>query len=154
MIFRVSGRILIPFYFIILLTLCVYTYIDAREFIVYIYHIKQITKDTSMVFLVQLIDMTMIAGLGIMMVKGGYNSFVTKDHGYRDQNITSGQLKVKMSTSIVNIVQVNILEKIVKNEAEWFILSKLAFVYILFLFGSWMLQEIEFRHVESEANYK
>src|SRR5438309_1241993 len=51
-----------------------------------------------MLFIVEVMDIAMIANLAKMTLTGSYNSFVTRTHGYPNENVSSGLLKVKMAT--------------------------------------------------------
>lgn len=144
-----SARWVLPFFYIILfMLLIVYAYFDVKEFINYIIHLKEMNKNTAMLVFIEMIDMTMIANLGSMVIMGSYNSFVDKEHGYKImKNISSGLLKVKISTSLVGVVAIALLQRaIIIEVVSWEILLKLGFVLSLFLFASLILMIVDSRH--------
>ena len=49
------------------------------------------------------VDIVMIANLVKMIITGSYNSFVSKKHDDENEKVSSGMLKVKMSTSIMGV---------------------------------------------------
>lgn len=61
-------------------------------------------------FALEDLDTTMIANLIIMAIKGSYHSFVSKTHKYKNENISSGTLKIKIGTSIINVTSVYLLQ--------------------------------------------
>jgi len=146
-----SKWLLIPFYLILVLTLAVYTYFDIYSFVEYIKHIGSIDKEVAMLTFIELIDITMVANLGKMIITGSYNSFVSKSHGNDGENVSSGMLKVKMATSMVGITSIGILSKSVHvNEVQWDVLYKLAFVHCIFLLSAIILEVIDYMHEKAE----
>ena len=156
-IFEYAGKILVSFYAIILLGLVVYAFFNIKEFADYVISAlkdREFTSKNAMVTFIELIDMAMIANLGIMIVKGSYNSFVSKKHKYANENIGSGLLKVKMKTSLINVVGVSLLQKaVLADQTEWTTFFKLGFVYVLFLGGAYALEYADFMHLKSESLY-
>lgn len=106
-------------------------------------------KDIAMLTFVELLDMAMIANLGKSIITGSYNSFISKNHGYANENITSGMLKVKTATSLVGITAIALLSKsIVMDIAAvgWGTLYKLAFIHGVFLTSSLVLAYVDYLH--------
>lgn len=149
-----SKWLLLPFYFVLILALAMYTYFDIREFIEYIHKFKTIDKEIAMLTFVELIDMTMIANLGKMIITGSYNSFVSKEHGYDGENISSGMLKVKMATSLVGVTSIGILQKSINiQNVSWDLLHKLAFVHVIFLLSAIILEIVDYMHHKTENKH-
>lgn len=146
-----SKWLLIPFYLILVMALAVYTYFDIKEFIDYIEHLGKINKETAMVTFVELIDITMIANLGKMMITGSYNSFVSKEHGNDGENVSSGMLKVKMATSLVGVTAIGLLQKSMDTvNVSWDTLHKLILVHVTFLVSAIILSVVDYLHEKSE----
>lgn len=148
-----SVRWVLPFFYIVLfMALVVYAYFDLLEFVEYILHLHTLNKSTAMLTFIELIDMTMIANLGKMIITGSYNSFVSKKHGYQNENISSGLLKVKMSTSLVGVTAIALLQRSVETDSHgdllvsWDTLYKLGFIHGLFLFASVILEVVDYLH--------
>jgi len=49
------------------------------------------------------VDIVMIANLVKMIITGSYHSFIDKTHNEEIEKVSSGMLKVKMSTSILGV---------------------------------------------------
>jgi uncharacterized protein (TIGR00645 family) len=144
--------LLIPFYLILAMALAVYTYFDVKEFIEYIFRLGHIDKESAMLTFVELIDITMIANLGKMIITGSYNSFISKAHGVEGENVSSGMLKVKMATSLVGVTAIGLLSKSIDiHKVEWDTLYKLAFVHGVFLLSAIVLSVVDFLHLKSET---
>ena len=154
-IFVYTGKISISFYITIILGLVIYAFFNLKEFALYIWEAHTLTSKTAMLTFVELIDMSMVAHLGIMVVKGSYNSFVSKDHAYANEIIGSGLLKVKMKTSLINIVAVSLLQKaILVDSTGWNELFKIGFIYSLFLLGAVVLEHVDYFHLKSAFLYE
>jgi uncharacterized protein (TIGR00645 family) len=158
-IFVYSGKILASFYLIILFGLIVYAFFNIEEFLFYVIKAPTLNSKTAMLTFIELIDMSMVAGLGVMIAKGSYNSFVSKEHVHSGENIGSGLLKVKMKTSLITIVGVSLLQKVILIEANpncipWDELFKIGFVYSLFLGGALVLQGVDYFHLKSVALFE
>jgi uncharacterized protein (TIGR00645 family) len=148
--------LLIPFYIVLILTLIVYAWFDVMEFVHYVRELvhseKPVDKTVAMLTFIELIDMAMIANLGKMIITGSYNSFVSKDHHYKGENISSGMLKVKMATSLIGVTSIGLLQRSVNiTSIAWDELYKLAFIHILFLLGAIVLEVVDYMHCKSEA---
>ena len=147
--------LLIPFYFVLILSLVIYTYFDIVTFIEYLHNFNTINKDSAMLTFIELIDMVMISNLGKMIWTGSYNSFVSKDHGQKNENISSGTLKVKMATSLVGITSIGLLQRSVSmNTSSWDLLLKLAFVHGIFLMSALILEFVDYLHEKTELAEK
>jgi uncharacterized protein (TIGR00645 family) len=147
--------LLLPFYIVLALALLIYTYFDVKEFIEYLHHFKTLTKDAAMLTFVELIDMTMVANLGKMIITGSYNSFISKEHNNSGENISSGMLKVKMASSMVGITSIGLLQKGIQvSGVSWDILHKLAFVHVIFLASVIILAIVDYLHEKAETNHK
>lgn len=147
-----GTRWILPiFYFSLLGALIVYAFFDIQEFVIYIRSVRHIDRPTSMLAFIEIIDTVMIANLGKMIITGSWNSFVSKSHGYKNENISSGLLKVKMSTSLVGVTAIMLLEKSVEIEkVSWDTLYKLGFVHGLFLLASLVLEVVDYLHEKIE----
>lgn len=143
--------LLIPFYFVLILALAVYTYFDVKEFIEYVHRLSHIDKQAAMLTFIELIDITMIANLGKMIITGSYNSFVSKVHDYTGENVSSGMLKVKMATSLVGVTAIELLKESVNiHEVAWDTLYKIAFVHVTFLLSAIILEVVDYMHEKLE----
>lgn len=150
--------LLIPFYLILICALAIYMIVDVKEFIHYAEHFKLLSKEGATLTLIEMIDLAMIAALCKMIVTGGYNSFISKDHGYPDENVGSGLLKVKMATSLIGVTSIALLAKSINisvlnpdvTPISWDELYKLGFIHGLFLFGAIVLSYVDHLHLKTE----
>lgn len=157
--------LLIPFYLILICALAIYMIVDVKEFIHYAQHFKFLSKEGATLTLIEMIDLAMIAALCKMIVTGGYNSFISKDHGYPDENVGSGLLKVKMATSLIGVTSIALLAKSINISVlnpnvppiSWDELYKLGLIHVLFLLGAVVLSYVDHLHlkteIELEANH-
>ncbi|MGV9311155.1 IS21-like element helper ATPase IstB [Streptomyces sp. NPDC003691] len=111
-----------PLYFGLVAAQGVYVYKFFNELWHLIQHIVSGQADETMVMLavLKLVDVVMIANLLIMVIVGGYETFVSRIglQGHRDQpewlsHVNSNVLKVKLATAIVGISSVHLLQMFV-----------------------------------------
>ena len=113
-----------PLYLGLILAQCVYVY----QFFVELWHLLHITlrgvpKDgpdlstTVMLMVLGLIDVVMIANLLIMVIIGGYETFVSRlnldDHDDQPEwlnHVNAGVLKVKLATALISISSIHLLK--------------------------------------------
>ncbi len=145
-----SKWLLIIFYFGLIIALINFIKTDARE----VYHFLTSGDDSksgSMMFILELIDMTMVAALVIMIVKGGYTSFVCKNHSDDGEKTSSGVLKVKLGTAIIGVSSINLLQTFMSaSSISWDTIYKLILIHSMFLIGGLVLAVIDYLHVKSE----
>lgn len=108
-----SRWLLVPFYLGLMVALVIYLFIDAKEVVKLCTKVLLLDKEATMLVLLELVDMAMIAALVKMIITGGYTSFVNKQHGQNNDKASSGTLKVKMSTSLVGVSSIHLLQKFI-----------------------------------------
>ncbi len=149
-IFNVKWT-LIPFYVGLSVGLVLYFY----TFMKYMWHVicqaDTATTEDMMLLILETVDIVMVANLVKMIIAGSYNSFVSKLHGFTNENISSGMLKVKMSTSIIGVSSIHLLKTFVAEHYDWETIKKQLFIHAIFLVGALILQVIEFIHIKTEA---
>jgi len=79
------------------------------------------TSTTIMLYVLGLIDVVMIANLLIMVIIGGYETFVSKLNleGHDDQpewlsHVNAGALKVKLATALISISSIHLLKTFIE----------------------------------------
>ena len=148
-----SKWLLVPFYLILIIALVNYLKIDIKE----VYHYLRNGDDSKVaatMFILELIDMAMIAGLVIMIVKGGYTSFVCKNHSDDGEKTSSGVLKVKLSTAIIGVSSIALLQtfmNVTTKDVTWDVINKLLLIHAAFLIGAPILALVDYLHVKSES---
>ena len=147
-----SRWLLIPFYLGLFVAMLVYTYVYIEDIIHLISQTKGITKDAILLSTLELVDIVMIANLVKMIITGSYNSFVDKEHDFKGEKVSSGMLKVKMSTSLIGVSSIHLLQTFINAEhAPWDDIHKQLAIHGVFLAGALILAIIDFLHSKSES---
>jgi len=108
-----------PLYFGLIVAQGVYVY----RFMVELWHlglsITTITESAIMLMVLGLIDVVMIANLLVMVIVGGYETFVSRLNlkGHPDEpewlsHVNAGVLKVKLATALIGISSIHLLSTI------------------------------------------
>jgi uncharacterized protein (TIGR00645 family) len=143
--------LLIPFYFGLILVLCLYEFAFARQ-VLSMFSLDKITTETMMLVVLEAVDVVMIANLVKMIISGSYNSFVTKDHGYQGENASSGMLKVKMSMSIIGVSSIHLLQTFVEAaHVPMEVIVKKLLIHGTFIVGTLVIAVVEYLHVKGDA---
>ncbi|MEI6322186.1 MAG: TIGR00645 family protein [bacterium] len=84
-------------------------------------HITQIDEKDVMLAVLGLIDVVMIANLLLMVIVGGYETFVSRLnlHNHPDEpewlsHVNAGALKVKLATALIGISSIHLLSSFIK----------------------------------------
>lgn len=112
-----------PLYFGLILAQGIYVY----HFMVELWHLLQeadhITETQIMLTVLGLIDVVMIANLLIMVIVGGYETFVSRLNlqGHPDQpewlsHVNAGVLKVKLATALIGISSIHLLKTFINAD--------------------------------------
>ncbi|QGV80767.1 IS21-like element helper ATPase IstB [Streptomyces ficellus] len=132
-----------PLYFGLVAAQGVYVYKFFNELWHLIHHVISGHADETHVMLavLKLVDVVMIANLLIMVIVGGYETFVSRIglQGHRDQpewlsHVNSNVLKVKLATAIVGISSVHLLQMFVdvhhtpRHDLLWGTVIHMAFI--------------------------
>ncbi len=148
-----SRWLLIPFYLGLIVVMSIYTLVYTKEIFHLVAEIGHITKESVMLLILEIVDIVMIANLVKMIITGSYNSFVDKGHGIQGENVSSGMLKVKMSTSLIGVSSIHLLQTFINASAvSWDELNKQLLIHGSFLVGSLILAIIDYLHEKAEAN--
>ena len=102
----------------------------------------KITEAQIMLLVLGLIDVVMISNLLVMVIVGGYETFVSRMHleGHPDQpewlsHVNAAVLKVKLATAIIGISSIHLLksfieaEKLTTHTLMWQTIIHLAFIF-------------------------
>lgn len=102
------------------------------------------TETDVMLIVLGLIDVVMIANLLIMVIVGGYETFVSRLdlEGHPDQpewlsHVNAGVLKIKLSTAIIGISSIHLLKSFINaaNLSEHTLLWQVV-IHVVFLFSA------------------
>ncbi|WP_431046126.1 IS21-like element helper ATPase IstB [Streptomyces sp. P1-3] len=132
-----------PLYFGLVAAQGVYVFKFFSELWHLVQHVVSGHADETHVMLavLKLVDVVMIANLLIMVIVGGYETFVSRIglQGHRDQpewlsHVNSNVLKVKLATAIVGISSVHLLQMFVdvdhtsRHSLQWGTVIHMAFI--------------------------
>ena len=105
---------------------------------------KHMTETDVMLIVLGLIDVVMIANLLVMVIVGGYETFVSRLdlEGHPDQpewlsHVNAGVLKIKLSTAIIGISSIHLLKSFINaaNLSEHTLLWQVV-IHVVFLFSA------------------
>ena len=130
-----------PLYFGLIVAQGVYVY----HFFIELAHLVQqtttIKESEIMLMVLGLIDVVMIANLLIMVIVGGYETFVSRLHlkGHPDEpewlsHVNAGVLKVKLATALIGISSIHLLKTFIETENKtdkdmmWQVIIHMTFV--------------------------
>lgn len=138
-----SKWLLIPFYLKLFWTLCK---------LMYHFFFQGTLSNEDLMSTLEDVDIVMIANLVKMIITGSYNSFVDKTHGVEGEQVSSGLLKVKMSTSIMGVSSIHLLQTFINSSnTTWDVIYKQLLIHGIFIFGALILAYIDYLHCKSET---
>ena len=121
-----SRWLQLPLYLGLIVAQCVYVYQFWQELahLIQIVWLKGRIEETEIMLIVLgLIDVVMIANLLIMVIVGGYETFVSRLYleGHPDQpewlsHVNASVLKVKLATAIIGISSIHLLKTFINAE--------------------------------------
>ena len=146
-----SRWIQAPLYGGLIVGSALYTYKFFLELIHLIETVNSISEEVLMLGILTLIDVTMVSNLLIMVIIGGYATFVSRvhldDHEDRPdwlEKIDAGTLKVKLAGALVGISGIHLLKSFVnisnreQSQIMWQVI-----IHVVFLFSTLMLAYTE-----------
>lgn len=145
-----SRWLQVPLYLGLILAQAVYVYFFGVELWHLIEHTTTVKEADIMLIVLGLIDVVMISNLLIMVIVGGYETFVSRLNlrGHPDEpdwlsHVNANLLKVKLATAIIGISSIHLLKTFINAEnltekvMIWqtiihvtFVLSAIAIAYI------------------------
>lgn len=106
-----------PLYLGLIVAQGVYVYQFMHELAILVTKAGSLTEAEVMLLVLGLIDVVMIANLLIMVIIGGYETFVSRLdlEGHPDQpewlsHVNAGVLKIKLATAIISISSIHLLK--------------------------------------------
>ena len=111
----------------------------------------RISETETMLVVLGLIDVVMIANLLIMVIIGGYETFVSRLNleGHPDQpewlsHVNAGVLKIKLSTAIIGISSIHLLKTFINaaNIAEHTIMWQVI-IHVVFLVSAFAMAMVD-----------
>lgn len=127
----------------------------AYKFVIELWHlvvtVNEITEELLMLGVLTLVDITMVANLLVMVIIGGYATFVSRINldSHPDKpdwldKIDAGTLKVKLATALVGISGIHLLKSFINikeksnDQVMWQVI-----IHVVFLLSSVMLAYTE-----------
>ncbi|MGH8577492.1 MAG: TIGR00645 family protein [Gammaproteobacteria bacterium] len=120
----------------------VYVYQFMIELLHLVTRAGSFTATETMLVVLGLIDVVMISNLLLMVIVGGYETFVSRLdlEGHPDQpewlsHVSAGVLKVKLATAIIGISAIHLLKTFIEAEhvpekaIQWQVIIHLTFVF-------------------------
>lgn len=125
----------------------VYAYKFVLELIHLLQSVNHITEEVLMLSVLTLVDITMVANLLVMVIIGGYATFVSRlDLGSHEdrpdwlQKIDAGTLKVKLATALVGISGIHLLKSFIDIKDKDIVgVQYQIIIHIVFLLSSVVL---------------
>ena len=158
-----SRWIQAPIYGGLIIGAVLYTYKFLVELIHLCATVGSIKEEVLMLGILTLVDISMVLNLLVMVVIGGYATFVSKIHleNHEDRpdwlkKVDAGTLKVKLAGALVGISGIHLLKSFINisnkdfDQVKWQIV-----IHVVFLFSTLMLAYTEkilhSSHLKSEG---
>ncbi|MDO4260195.1 MAG: TIGR00645 family protein [Actinomycetaceae bacterium] len=113
-----------PLYFGLVIAQVFYVFTFMRELWHVITHITDLSEADMMLMVLAMVDIVMVANLLIMVIVGGYETFVSRvnlqEHPDQPEwlsHVNSNVLKVKLAMAIIGISSVHLLKSFVEAKA-------------------------------------
>ena len=116
-----SRWLQLPLYLGLIVAQCVYVYLFLKELWHLLLHAGEFGEQQIMLVVLGLIDVVMISNLLVMVIVGGYETFVSRLRleGHPDQpewlsHVNAGVLKVKLAMAIIGISSIHLLRTFIE----------------------------------------
>ncbi len=132
----------LPLYFGLSVILLIYAWLFIRQLINLVAHATALNDIQIMLHVLDLIDVVMIANLLIMVIVGGYDTFVAPlrlgNHPDRPEwldSVNAGSMKVKLALALVSISSIHLLRTFIDpsqqtdNAIHWQVMIHLTLVF-------------------------
>jgi uncharacterized protein (TIGR00645 family) len=137
-----SRWLQLPLYLGLIVAQAVYVYFFGVELVHLVGKTAHITETDIMLIVLGLIDVVMISNLLIMVIIGGYETFVSRLNlkGHPDEpdwlsHVNANLLKVKLATAIIGISSIHLLKTFINAEnlsdkvLMWQTIIHMAFIF-------------------------
>ena len=133
-----------PLYLGLIVAQGVYVYQFMEELGHLVFGALRFSEREIMLIVLGLIDVVMIANLLVMVIVGGYETFVSRldldDHPDQPEwlsHVNAGVLKIKLSTAIIGISSIHLLKSFINaaNLSEHTLLWQVV-IHVVFLFSA------------------
>lgn len=146
-----SRWVLVVFYVGLIVAMCVYALFFLKELAHMVLHQGGFTKESMLMSVLELVDITMIGNLVKMIITGSYTSFVTKMPARHGEHVSSGALKVKMATSLIGVSSIQLLQTFISSAGHSMdSVVKQLVIHVAFLVGALVLAVIDRLHERTD----
>jgi uncharacterized protein (TIGR00645 family) len=142
------------FYLGLAFVLALYGLAYLKEILKLAAHGTSLSTEDMKIVVLDFVDVVMVANLVKMIIGGSYNSFVSKLHGRPNENVSSGTLKIKISTSIVIVCSIHLLRMFVADHQTAAEVSIKLQIFYAFLAATLVLGVLEYLHILGELREK
>ena len=151
LVFNVRWFLLL-FYGGLVVVLALYGYAFVKKIVDQISMARAMSAEQLKVVVLDIVDMVMIANLLEMIISGSYHSFVSKLHAYKNKMVSSGMLKIKISTSVLVVCTIHLMANFVGDRtASWDVIGKQLAIFGFFMLCTLVLIVQEYMHIKGEA---
>ncbi|HTF97865.1 MAG TPA: TIGR00645 family protein [Cellvibrio sp.] len=116
-----SRWLQLPLYLGLIVAQCAYVFLFLKELIHLVVDVNTLTEQGIMLIVLGLIDVVMISNLLVMVIVGGYETFVSRLRleGHPDQpewlsHVNATVLKVKLAMAIIGISSIHLLKTFIE----------------------------------------
>ncbi|MBB1087229.1 TIGR00645 family protein [Lysobacter sp. SG-8] len=116
-----SRWLQLPLYLGLIVAQCVYVFLFMKELVHLIHDANTLSEQGIMLIVLGLIDVVMISNLLVMVIVGGYETFVSRLNlqGHPDQpewlsHVNASVLKVKLAMAIIGISSIHLLKTFIE----------------------------------------
>ncbi|WP_371125922.1 TIGR00645 family protein [Bosea sp. (in: a-proteobacteria)] len=116
-----SRWLQLPLYLGLIVAQCVYVFLFLKELVHLVTHAFDFSEQQIMLVVLGLIDVVMISNLLIMVIIGGYETFVSRLglQGHPDQpewlsHVNASVLKIKLAMAIIGISSIHLLRTFIE----------------------------------------
>jgi uncharacterized protein (TIGR00645 family) len=116
-----SRWLQLPLYLGLIVAQCVYVFLFLKELYHLVSHATTFSEQQIMLVVLGLIDVVMISNLLVMVIVGGYETFVSRLglQNHPDQpewlsHVNAGVLKVKLAMAIIGISSIHLLRTFIE----------------------------------------
>lgn len=116
-----SRWLQLPLYLGLIIAQCAYVFLFVKELLHLVTDVASLTEQAIMLIVLGLIDVVMISNLLVMVIVGGYETFVSRLrlNGHPDQpewlsHVNATVLKVKLAMAIIGISSIHLLKTFIE----------------------------------------
>ncbi len=116
-----SRWLQLPLYLGLIIAQCVYVVLFVKELVHLVSHAMDFSEQQIMLVVLGLIDVVMISNLLVMVIVGGYETFVSRLNlrGHPDEpewlsHVNAGVLKIKLAMAIIGISSIHLLRTFIE----------------------------------------